>query len=125
MSSLSPSFFAGGNRSMNAAKLLSAAGCIAILSAPAIAAGPDSTVSIAQAGATTPRGGNVSLIIQQGSQNYAESDQSGALNTDVIEQQGNNNSSTVVQKGIGGLVVDVQLGSGNSFTVTQTGINPP
>jgi hypothetical protein len=110
---------------MNAARLLFAAGCLAVLSVPAIAAGPDSDVSIAQAGTATPRGGNVSFIIQQGSQNYAESDQTGAMNTDVIEQLGNNNSSTIKQQGIGGVVVDIQLGNGNSFKVTQTGIDPP
>jgi hypothetical protein len=107
-----------------AATVFSAAFCVVLLGTPALAA-DDNAVSIAQAGATTRSGANVSVIVQQGSDNYAESDQTGALNADVITQIGNDNSSTVRQQGIGGVVVDVQLGNGNTFSVTQTGINPP
>jgi hypothetical protein len=109
---------------MNAIKLLAAACCALALVAPAMAA-PDSDVAIGQAVAPVPSGGNVSLIIQQGNNNYAESDQTGGLNSDVITQTGNDNSSTVVQKGMGGVVVDIQIGNDNKFSVTQTGIDPP
>jgi hypothetical protein len=108
-----------------AARFLRALCCVAALSTPAFASSDDSDVSITQAGATPRPGGNVSVIVQRGSDNYAESDQTGALNSDAIEQFGNNNSATVRQQGIGGVVVDIQLGNGNIFSVTQTGINPP
>lgn len=110
---------------MNASRILSIACWLVALSAPALAGTTDSAVLITQAGATPRPGGNVSVIVQQGSGNYAESDQTGSLNTAEIEQVGNNNSSTVKQQGIGGVVVDIQLGNGNTFSVTQTGINPP
>jgi len=109
---------------MSAIKLVSVTGCLLVLSAPAIAGG-DSAVSLAQAGVPAPGGGNLSLIIQEGSRNYAESDQIGTNNVDTIEQLGSNNSSTVRQNSVGGLVVDIQIGNGNKFTVTQTGIDPP
>ena|SRR5215469_12679256 len=110
---------------MNASRILSAACCVAALCAPAFAGTVDNAVSITQAGSTPRPGGNVSVIVQQGSSNYAETDQTGSLNTAEIEQVGNNNSSVVKQQGIGGVVVDIQLGNGNTFSVTQTGINPP
>jgi opacity protein-like surface antigen len=110
---------------MKTARLLLAPCCILALIGTAAAAAPDNAVSIAQAGPVTPSGGNVSVIIQQGSNNYAESDQTGGFNTDAIEQFGNDNSSTVVQKSVDGIVVDTQLGNGNKFSVTQTGIDPP
>ena len=108
---------------MNAAKLLSVMGCVLAFGGTAFAG--DNAVSIVQASSTIRAGGNVSVIVQQGSGNYAENDQTGSLNTGVIEQFGNDNSSKVVQSGIGGTVVDVQIGNGNQFSVTQTGINPP
>ena len=110
---------------MNASRILSVACWLVALSASAFAGTTDSAVLITQAGATPRPGGNVSVIVQQGSNNYAESDQTGGLNTDVITQIGNDNSSTIRQQGYGGIVVDVQLGNGNTFSVTQTGINPP
>jgi hypothetical protein len=108
---------------MNAAKLLSFACCILAVAGPAFAG--DNLVSLTQSQATYPSGGNISTIIQMGSNDFAESNQTGGLNTDFIEQVGNDNSSTVTQKGIGGLVIDIQYGDGNRFSVTQTGINPP
>jgi len=105
-------------------KMAFIASCLLAFTPVAQAAAND-VPAVAQVAATNASGDNVSVIVQVGSNNYAETDQTGFQNTAVIDQLGSENYSKVNQSGFGGIVVDTQIGNGNQFTVTQTGPNPP
>lgn len=89
---------------------------------------PDSLVSVSQAQAVKlakATGGNVSQIFQHGSNNYAETDQTGAGNYAGIGQFGNDNYAKIVQNSVNAVAVYNQYGNDLSVTITQTGVNPP
>jgi minor curlin subunit len=68
--------------------------------------------------------GNVSNIVQVGSENYAETEQIGSMNFASVGQFGNDNYAKVVQNSVGAVAIYNQYGNGNQVTITQTGVNP-
>jgi len=89
---------------------------------------PDNLVKINQTQAlklAMATGSNTSVIVQDGSNNYAETDQTGGGNYAGIGQFGDNNYAKIVQNAIGAIAVYNQFGNGNNVTITQTGVSPP
>jgi minor curlin subunit len=82
----------------------------------------DSPVQINQVTAILNLGtGNASTITQVGSNNIAETDQSGSLGIATISQIGNNNLSQIVQTNAGDVAINNQIGDGLKMRIVQTG----
>ncbi len=96
------------------------AGCLA--ATPAFADSPAQINQVTAALALS--GGNMSTINQMGSNNIAETNQTGSLGIATINQNGNNNISQIIQSGVGDVATNSQIGNGLQMRIVQTGNHP-
>jgi hypothetical protein len=121
---------------MRSALIALSLGCVGVLAQPVLAddlvsvnqaivtAGASLTNLSASALAAAAANGNISMINQVGSNNFAETDQLGSQNLASIGQFGNGNSLTITKDAIGAIAIENQFGNGNQLTVTQIGVHP-
>ncbi len=90
-----------------------------LVTTPAFA---DSPAQISQVTAALALGGgNTSTITQMGSNNLAETEQTGSMGIATINQNGNNNISQIIQSGVGDVATNTQIGNGLQMKIVQTG----
>lgn len=66
--------------------------------------------------------GNKAKLVQRGSDNHTEINQSGYLNTALVIQEGANNTTSVTQHGVGVQSLVAQIGDNNEAILDQSGL---
>lgn len=69
-------------------------------------------------------GHNTSIIVQNGNNNQASTDQTNGGNEAMLTQTGNSNMAALIQNSSNGTINATQTGIGIGITITQTGNAP-